>query len=273
MKKTLLKWAGNKSKIMPEIVKSFPKEYSCYIEPFAGALGSFLNADIPHEKDVILSDLNSEIISFFIQVRDNPSDVSKLANSWKKDKEAYYEIRSWDKKEDWSTIDSLTKAARTVYLNKLCFNGLYRVNEKKGHFNVPYAGGRKSEVLPLSDALNFSNRVKNVTFKNEDYKAVCQSIPDNSLLYFDPPYVDIKNPAKTFGGYVNGFDLAEQRRLVELGLMLREQGHSVVISNSFCDATIDLYKDYNVRIIEATRHIAAKSSSRGKIKEIVATLC
>lgn len=270
MTKTILKWAGNKSKVMPKIIPFFPERYERYLEPFAGSLGAFLNSGVSCES--MMNDLNGEIFNLFECVRDDYEKVSELANSIEKSKDNYYKIRNLDRNPTWeSTTDRFEKAARTIYLNKTCFNGLYRINSK-GHSNVPYGSGRKGDVLPLEDAKNFSEKIKNVKFSNLDYKEFLTKAKSGDLVYMDPPYVDLKDPKKEFNGYVGGFGWKEQEELVEECKRLKAIGCTVIVSNSYCDETLELYKDFDIKIIEAPRSISCKKDGRKPVKEIVAIL-
>lgn len=269
MTKTILKWAGNKSKVMSKISKHFPKEYDRYLEPFAGSLGSFLHSGV--KKPALLNDLNKEIINLFECVREDHKKVSKLANSYPKTKEDYYIIRNYDRQADWLLEDKFKRAARTVYVNKMCFNGLYRIN-KSGFNNVPYGSGRKGEVLPLKEAKNFADAVKNCEFFTLDYDLFLDKSVKGDLIYLDPPYVDLKDPKKEFNGYVGAFGWTQQKQLIEKCKKLHQNGCHVVVSNSYCDATLELYKDFEINVIEAPRYISRKGSGRKPVKEIVAVL-
>jgi DNA adenine methylase len=263
MTKTILKWAGNKSKVMEKISTHFPVHYSRYLEPFAGSLGSFLHSNVT--RPALLNDLNKEIINLF------ESKVANIANAYIKSKEEYYRIRNLDKEDNWLLQDRFVRAARTVYVNKMCFNGLYRIN-KSGYNNVPYGSGRKGEVLPIKEAKNFSDAIKNCVFSTLDYKTFLNDSKPNDLIYLDPPYVDLKDPEKEFGGYVGGFGWSEQKELVNKCKELKSKGCFVVVSNSYCDATLSLYEDFQINIIEAPRYISRKSENRKPVKEIVAVL-
>lgn len=271
MTKTILKWAGNKSKIMPKIVERFPKGYNRYLEPFAGSLGSYLHADVSCEAH--LNDLNEEILNLFECVRDDYEKVVLMANKIEKSKENYYVVRNQDRTDGWLLEDRFVRAARTVYLNKTCFNGLYRVN-KQGFSNVPYGSGRKGDVLPLKDAAAFSQAVQNVHFSCKDYLSFLQMAKSGDLIYMDPPYVDVKEPLKEFNGYVGGFGWTQQEELVKECQRLQSIGCKVVVSNSHCDATMKLYGDagFDISLVEAPRYISCKKDGRKPVTEIVATL-
>tara|TARA_R110000823_G_C15900621_1_gene496908 strand:- start:58 stop:873 length:816 start_codon:yes stop_codon:yes gene_type:complete len=270
MTKTILKWAGNKSKVMDKIGKLFPNEYERYLEPFAGSLGAFLNSGV--ECKALMNDLNKEIFNLFECVLEDHERVSKLANTIEKSKENYYKVRNLDRDSNWSsTTNRFEKAARIVYLNKMCFNGLYRIN-KSGQSNVPYGSGRKGEVLPIKEAKAFSEATQHVEFFSLDYKDFLKKARLGDLIYMDPPYVDLKDPKKEFNGYVGRFGWKEQEELIEECKRLKSLGCKVVVSNSYCDETLELYKDFDIHIIEAPRYISCKKDGRKPVKEIVAIL-
>lgn len=270
MTKTILKYTGNKSKVMKKISPFFPDSYERYLEPFAGSLGAYLHSGVGSE--ALLNDLNLEIFNLFDCVKEDYERVSELANSIDKSKENYYEVRNLDRQEDWlSTATRWDKAARTVYLNKTCFNGLFRVN-KSGQSNVPYGSGRKGDVLPLDEARAFSEAIQDVEFFSLDYKEFLQKAKSGDLIYMDPPYVDLKDPKKEFNGYVGGFGWTQQEELVEECKRLRDLGCVVVVSNSYCEHTLELYKDFDIQVIEAPRYISCKKEGRKPVKEIVAIL-
>jgi DNA adenine methylase len=270
MTKTILKWAGNKSKVMKKITPFFPSSYERYLEPFAGSLGAFLHSGV--EGEVLLNDLNEEVFNLFECIREDYKKVCTMANKIDKSKENYYKVRNLDRDKEWlANSDKFEKAARTVYLNKTCFNGLYRIN-KKGQSNVPYGTERKGEVLPEKEAKAFAEKIKNVSFSTLDYKKFLEQAKPGDLIYMDPPYVDVKEPKKEFNGYVGGFGWTQQIELIEECKRLRDLGCTVVVSNSHCKETLELYEDFDIKIIEAPRYISCKKDGRKPVLEIVAIL-
>ena len=274
MTKTILKWAGNKSKVMKSIIPFFPENFTDYVEPFAGSLGSFLHSGVSTSRhDVYLNDLNSEIIDLFLLMRTHFKEIVDIANSYPRDKESFYKIRNWDREDAWKTKDKISKAARTIYLNKLCFNGLYRINPSKGYFNTPYGSERKSDLIKIEEARLFVNATKDINFFSEDCSDfVNRTFKRNSLFYFDPPYVNVKNPKKDFGGYLGGFGWGEQINLRNLCLELFDKGHNVIISNSMCAETKELYEHFEQHEIKAPRSISRKADGRKPVSEILCTL-
>ncbi len=274
MSKTILKWAGNKSKVMPAIIPHFPSKFNAYVEPFAGALGSYLNSGIDITKHSIhLNDTNAEIINLYECIRIDSQRVLNIANALKRDETSFYSIRSWDKQPNWrQTYDKWHQAARTLYLNKQAYNGLYRVN-KSGEFNTPYCQKEKvGDLIDNNTLTDFLTMIQHVNFYNEDFdKFLMRDFGPNTLYYLDPPYVDIKNPTKPFDGYQCSFGLNEQQLIVQHMTRLSGNGHNVVVSNSYCPTTVQLYQGFKQHIIQAPRNISAKVSSRGMIDEILVT--
>ena len=273
--KTLLKYAGNKQNIMNQI-RPFLGDWvgvTRYVEPFAGALGSAINANVPQCVEIVLSDANSELIDFYSAVAEDASKVQQIANSFPSNEEGYYQIRAWDRKENWKLSHTLNeRAARTIYLNRRCFNGLYRINKNTGYFNTPW--NRKIDPLPItitenSDFINLLNRSK-ITHCNWQKTVTQCGVGD--VVYCDPPYVDIKNPIADFGGYIGNFGLVEQVSLRNELVNANNRGAHVLVSNSWCDATLDIYSSWNIEKVFATRKIGSRMDSRGKTPELLAWL-
>jgi DNA adenine methylase len=274
-KSTVLKYAGNKRNVMAQIQPYLGDwgRIERYIEPFAGALGSSLNAAVPDHVKVCLSDANEELVNLYDQLLANAADVERMANSFLCDEKSYYEVREWDRSPSWpGDRTSLERAARVLYLNKRGFNGLYRVN-RKGYYTTPW--GRNPNPHPIdvvghSDFLHFLRRANGVACVQWD--TVIQSAGSGDVVYCDPPYVDIKDPTKEFGGYVGGFGWSEQVRLRDELEKAVNRGARAILSNSYCEQTLELYKNWNLVEIEAPRSLSRSKESRGRISELVAWL-
>lgn len=275
MHSTLLKYAGNKRKIMPSIVPFFGSWHCIkkYVEPFCGALGASLNANVPPHVRVELSDANSDIIELYEEVRLDPLRVEQLVNSFPRDEVTYYEIRAWDRDPLWPHNKTRSeRAARTLYLNKIGFNGLYRTN-RHGHFTTPWCRKPSTNPIDVTGHTQFIEFLRNkANIQISDWKDVVDSTGEGDLVYCDPPYVDLKDPKKDFTGYLGAFGWKEQILLKEKLEEANGRGARVVASNSWCEATLELYKDWNIECISAPRHLSAKASSRGDIKELLAWL-
>ena len=174
--KPFIKWAGGKRQLIPELLKHIPKNFNNYLEPFVGGGALFFelyNLGILKNKKVYLFDINEELINAYKVIRDYPNELIEKLKEFKAkhNKEFYYQIRELDKSKGYNNLDNITKAARFIYLNKTCFNGLYRVN-KKGYFNVPMGKYKNPKILDEENILAVSVAPQSVIIQNCDYKKV-----------------------------------------------------------------------------------------------------
>jgi len=266
--KPFIKWAGGKRQLLPEIKERIPAVIKgTYFEPFVGAGAVFL--ELQRNKATI-NDLNSELIDAYTSIKENVDELIELLQAYAIKNEAsfFYEIRSKDRDEtfnDWSKVE---KAARFIYLNKTCYNGLYRVSAQ-GFFNTPFGNYKKPaicEEIKLRAISNYLN-TNSVTIYNGDYEKSVKAKKDD-FVYFDPPY---HSPDKTnFTGYQKGgFDESEQERLFRLFAKLSDDGVKCMLSNSATPFIKNLYKDYNIDVVKATRAINSISSERGAVDEVI----
>jgi len=269
-----LKWAGGKRQLLPEIVKYLPKMTSkhTYYEPFIG--GGALLFELQPPKAVI-NDSNKELINCYKVIRDS---LDELIEELSKDKysnseTSYYEMRDLDRStKQYEILSEVEKAARIIYLNKTCYNGLFRVNSQ-GQFNVPF--GRYKNPNFLDDAVlravNKYLNSNNITLLNQDFAEAVKDAKRGDFVYFDPPYDPVSETASFTGYDVNGFNRDEQERLKEEFDALHKRGCKVMLSNSCTDFILDLYKDYQDTIIKvrATRSINSNALKRGRVDEVL----
>lgn len=269
-----LKWAGGKRQLLPEIVKYVPKMTSkhTYYEPFIG--GGALLFELQPQKAVI-NDSNKELINCYQVIKDS---LDKLMEELRKDKysnseTSYYEMRDLDRsKKKYNILSEVEKAARIIYLNKTCYNGLFRVNSQ-GQFNVPF--GRYKNPNFLDDAVliavNKYLNSNNITLLNQDFEDAVKDAKRGDFVYFDPPYDPVSETASFTGYDVNGFNRDEQERLKKVFDALTVKGCKVMMSNSCTDFILDLYKDYQDTIIKvrATRSINSNALKRGRVDEVL----
>jgi DNA adenine methylase len=220
-------------------------------------------------------DNNKELIETYGVVKNNLSQLIALLKEFKKeyDKDSegfYYEIREWDRKKDWAKRSNLEKAARTIFLNKTCYNGLYRVNSK-GQFNTPI--GRYSNPT-ICDEINL--RAVNVVIQRAklitaDFEKTIELANKNDFIYFDPPYHPL-NDTSNFTSYTKqDFDEQDQKRLKDVFEKLSEKSCKVMLSNSDTSFVKKLYSKFNINKVKANRFINCKSDNRGKLYELVIT--
>ena len=270
--KPFVKWAGGKRQIIDELKKYVPEEYNTYYEPFIGG-GALLFELAP--KNAVINDCNEELMNVYNILR-NPEkygSMCKILNKYEREhsEEFYYEIRNKDRNKGmFSRISDYTRAARTIYLNKACFNGLYRVNSK-GEFNVPFGKKDKVNTYDGENLLNVHYYLtnNNVIVDCSDFEASLSTAKEGDFVYIDPPY---DSDTGTFNSYTEGgFGKEEQRRLARVFKELDSKGVKVMLSNHNTILVNELYKDYNIHLIEAKRSINSKGNKRGKVEEVIIT--
>lgn len=266
----IIKWAGGKRKLIKDIIPFIPKKIDRYFEPFLGG-GSLLFFLTPYKATI--NDLNNELMNFYEVVKLYPKElIDKLKEFKEKDNEEfYYEVRRKKEILTGNEVENkVYQATRFLYLNKRGFNGLYRVN-KKGEFNVPYGKSKNTDIVNESKIIKMSNYFNNndITFYSKDYKEVVKEAKKGDFIYFDPPYLPI-SPTSSFISYTSsGFSLNDQKELVEVCKDLKKKGVNFILSNSYSDVTLNLYKDFDVHVVSTRRQISSKSSSRKVVKEIL----
>lgn len=266
----VLKWAGGKRKLLPEIKKYIP-EYTTYFEPFIG--GGALLFELQPNKCVI-NDKNTELMNVYKVIKDNVETlITELSNQVKYNNTSncFYQIRKLDRNiEEYSKLTNIEKAARTLYLNKTCYNGLYRVNSE-GKFNTPFGKYKNPNIInetTLREVSKYFNNA-NITFLNCDFIYALQGLDNKSFIYLDPPYEPISKTSNFTEYNANGFGKADQIRLIKLCDILTQKGIKFLLSSSNCEFIRDLYKDYEIIEVEATRTINCKSNLRGTVKELL----
>jgi DNA adenine methylase len=265
----VLKWAGGKRKLMPNIIDLFPSNYKkrAYHEPFFGGGAVFFKIK-PNSGSI--NDVNSRLMTFYRVVRDQPEELISKALQYNHDKETYYELREKFNQPD---LPDLERAALLLYLNKTGFNGLYRVNSK-GEFNVPRGQFKKPRVVNEKRIRTASSALQKVELRNEDFSYILDYAQKGDLCYFDPPYQPVSSTANFTSYAVNGFDLSEQKKLRDVCLELDKKGVYWVLSNSFAKPVRELYENvenFKIETVQAPRAISCKASTRGLTKEILVT--
>ncbi|MHC5311043.1 DNA adenine methylase [Myroides sp. LJL116] len=288
--KPFLKWAGGKTQLIPEIESRFPKSFTSedvvYIEPFvgSGALFFYVLNKYPNIKRAIINDVNSDLITTYRMIKENVEvlieELRKLQDEYHrfvedKDERTSYFLGKRALYNDKERSD-LQIASLFIFLNKTCFNGLYRVNGK-GVYNVPIGSSKTPAILNESNLRAVSQILQRVELFNGDYQEVLKSVNEqNVFFYFDPPYRPLSNTS-SFNSYAKGdFNDTEQIRLKEFCDTISERGFKWMLSNSDVKAANseddffdDLYKSYTIERVSASRSINAKGSGRGKINELL----
>lgn len=256
-----LKWAGGKSKLISQYIPFFPQDVNTYYEPFLGGGAVFFHL-LP--KTAVLSDINPELINVYCCVRDDVESLIALLEKHqeKHDRDYYY----WMRSQNYQT--SLEKAARLIYLNKTCFNGLYRENSQ-GKFNVPM-GKYKKPLICQPDLLRSASLTLQLTeIKVRSFAEVLQNAKTDDFVYFDPPYYPISTTSNFTAYSRYSFNKIEQIQLKEVFVELTNKGVKVMLSNSDCEFIRELYRSFTIEEILAARAINSQGSKRGKIKEVL----
>ena len=270
--KPFVKWAGGKRQIIDKLKKYVPEEFNTYYEPFIGG-GALLFELSPRR--AVINDSNDELMNVYrcLCDEDKFKKMCNVLNGYEKEhsEEFYYEIRNKDRnKSSYNRLSDYTRAARTIYLNKACFNGLYRVN-RKNEFNVPFGKKTKVNTYEGGNLITVSNylTMNDVTILSVDFEESLKGASKGDFVYFDPPY-DSDNG--TFTSYTeDGFGKEEQKRLAKVFKELDERGVYVMLSNHNTSLVNDLYKNFNIHFIDAKRNINYNGKKRGKVKEVIIT--
>ncbi len=290
----ILKWAGGKGQLLPQLTKKFPNKLRCgaikkYIEPFVGGGAVFFDiSNSYYFEEAYLFDINPELVILYNVIKNNVSELidelERLQISYFSStdrKEFYYQMRneynSFDKKIDANnySLSFIRRAALTVFLNRTCFNGLFRVNSK-GLFNVPMGSYKTPRILDRENLIAVSKALRKATILQTDFSKTLEFADSETFIYYDPPYRPLKDSSFTTYA-VETFDDNEQIRLKNVFEQAHELGALQMLSNSdptnvgpdpFFD---DLYQDYNIYRILAKRLINANSDGRGEIREILIT--
>lgn len=265
------KWTGGKRQLLPVIRELMPKTYNRYFEPFVG--GGALFFDLA-PKDAVINDFNAELINCYQQIKDNPQELIEILKVHQEynSKEYYLDLRSADRDERIDMMSEVQRAARILYMLRVNFNGLYRVNSKN-QFNVPYGRYKNPKIVDeeLISAISVYINNNQLEIKVGDFEKAIVDVRTGDFVYFDPPYIPLSETS-AFTSYTHeGFSFADQVRLRDAFKRLSDTGSYVMLSNSSSALVEELYKDFNIHYVEATRTNGAKSSSRGKISEIIVT--
>jgi len=268
--KPIMKWPGGKRRVMKDIRRFVPTTYTTYHEPFLG--GGAVLFDLAPGKAVV-SDINPELVNLYTQVRDNLDAVLSIlmVHEAAHSREHYLTIRAADRMADFAQVIPAARAARTLYLNRTCFNGLYRVNSK-GHFNTPFGDYKNPRIIDR-EGLTALHRYLNdndVQLHAEGYDvALDRVVGTDNFIYLDPPYLPL-SPSSSFVGYAkDGFGLTQQQDLRDRAAALDAAGNYVLLSNSDTPLTRELYTDFIIEPIQVGRSIGASKETRVAVGEVL----
>ena len=264
----VVKWVGGKRQLLERLMPLFPETYTTYCELFIGG-GAVLFALQP--KKAIINDINSELIGVYRAIKDDVDALIKRLAQFENTKECFYDVRSWDRNAElYNQLTDIDKAARVIFLNKTCYNGLYRVNSA-GEFNTPFGRYKNPNIVNESTlrAVHEYFNTADVTILNTSYSEVVQGLPEDSFVYLDPPYDPISVTASFTGYNAGGFSREDQIALRDCCRQLDAAGIKFMLSNSATEFIQDIYSDFNITIVPAKRAINSVGSKRGCVDEVV----
>lgn len=264
-----LKWVGGKRQLMTSIVEHLPEKITDYkyIEPFIGGGAVFFNLQ---PKSAIINDFNEELINVYQVIKVNLDELITDLKKHKNEAEYFYSIRSLDRNGDFKKLTAVQRASRVIFLNKTCFNGLYRVNNA-GEFNSPFGRYKNPNIVnePTLKAVNKFLNNNNIEIKSGDYSEILKQTDKKCFVYLDPPYHPISE-SSNFTGYVQGgWNMYAQIDLKTACDELHKKGVKFLLSNSSADFIKDLYKDYKITIVKANRAINSNGADRGEVDEVL----
>jgi DNA adenine methylase len=258
-----LKWAGGKNRLISQYHSFFPEKFNTYYEPFLGGGAVFFHLQ---PNSAVLSDINPELINVYRCVRDRVDDLIALLrkHQQKHQKDYYYWVRSHP------TGTDIEKAARLIYLNKTCFNGLYRENSK-GEFNVPIGRMSNPKICHPDLLYATSAALQNTAIEVQNFASILEWATKDDLVYFDPPYYPISSTSDFTAYSRDRFTTSDQIQLRDVFSKLANRGVKVMLSNSDCEFIRELYSEFKIHEISAARAINSNAKKRGKITELLIT--
>lgn len=269
--KPFVKWAGGKTQLLGELAARFPKKFERYVEPFVGggALLFYVLEQRPRIK-ALIADINAELINAFRVIK---GDVETLICDLAKhryEENYYYQVRDADRSKKFKNWGHVKRASRFIFLNKTCYNGLYRVNSN-GLFNTPFGNYTNPTIVDAATLRACSKSLSRVSILRGDFSCIERRVQRGDFVYFDPPYVPVSKTASFTAYTKSGFDLSNQKNLRDLCKRLDRKKIRFMVSNSATDEIAELYREFNVHSVKATRAINSQASKRGKIEELIIT--
>ncbi|MCB4867785.1 Dam family site-specific DNA-(adenine-N6)-methyltransferase [Bifidobacterium pseudocatenulatum] len=253
--KPILKWAGGKSQMLDVLLPKVPAHYGKYIEPFFGG-GALFFALRP--ENAVIADSNPELVNLYTQVRDHVVEVIAILTGYKNEQEQFLKVRSLD----WTKLSPVEAAARTIYLNKTCFNGLYRVN-RKGQFNTPFGKYKNPKICDTQALREASKALQNATIVCGDYAAVLAEYAEpDDFVFLDPPYIPVSEYSDFKRYTKEQFEISDHSRLAVEFSRLHSLGCHLMLTNSNHPLVHDLYGQYEIQVIPTKRSVACRASSR-----------
>lgn len=250
---------------MPAILEALPERIRTYYEPFVGSAAVFFAlASEKRFQSAVLGDQNPELINVYRALQNDVRGLIKALSRHRYDRDTYYAVRDLDPTQ----LDEAERAARTIYLNKAGFNGLYRVN-RSGQFNVPFGRHTNPTICDEPRLRRAAELLQSVSLEVADFATLCKAARRNDAVYFDPPYVPLSKTSNFTAYHQKVFDESEHQRLADLFGKLADKGVGVVLSNSYTPLTRKLYAQWSLKKIMVSRPINSKTTHRGNVAELL----
>lgn len=267
-----IKWVGGKRQLLADIEALLPKDIAkrVYCEPFIG--GGAVLFSLQPKKKAIINDFNNELIDTYLVIKEEVEELIQDLKKHVNEADYFYDMRALDRSSDYALLTRVERASRLIYLNKTCYNGLYRVNSS-GEFNTPFGKYKSPNIVnePVLRAVsNYLNK-SNVEINCGDYETVLRGLPKNSFVYLDPPYHPLSTTS-SFTGYIQGgWREEDQLRLRDNCRELNKRGIKFMLSNSASDFIREIYDGFKIHTVQATRALNSVAAKRGPIDEYIIT--
>jgi DNA adenine methylase len=270
--KPIVKWAGGKSRLLGDLLAHVPTDIGTYAEPFAGgaalffALASERSRGLRKFKRAVLADRNEELVALYTAIRDDVSAVIDALGAFHHDRDLFYAVRA----QETHGMSDVERAARFMFLNRTCFNGLWRVNSG-GRFNVPFGKYKNPRILDEDGLRAASRALAGVEIVSRDFGDVTRRLGKRDFVYLDPPYVPVSRTASFTAYAKDGFTPQDQERLATELHALKRRGAKAMLSNADTRTTRDLYDGLALHVVRAPRSISCDGANRGDAGELVVT--
>jgi DNA adenine methylase len=264
----VLKWVGGKRQLLDSLTPLLPKKISTYCEPFVGGAALLFQLQ---PTSALVNDINPELIGVYEVIRSDVEALITALQHFTNESDAFYAVRDWDRdKEKYASLTNIEKAARILYLNKTCYNGLFRVNNA-GEFNSPFGNYRNPNIVnaPTLRAVSTYLNTASVQLTSQDYTESLKNLPKGTFVYLDPPYDPVSDTSSFTEYSKGGFTKDDQIHLRECCDELSSKGIKFMLSNSATDFIKEQYSAYHISIVQAKRAINSDSTKRGEVDEVV----
>lgn len=260
-----VKWAGGKGQLLTELRSRVPATFGSYFEPFAGAGALFFSLQ---PQIAYLADVNEELINAYMVVQQDVEHLIELLADYSYDRDRYYAVRALDRNSAFDNLSPAARAARFIYLNKTCFNGLYRVNSR-GEFNVPFGRYVNPTICDSDNLRACSATLQDVTLAVKGFAASCAQASRGDFVYLDPPYMPLSRTSSFTRYAKDDFTASDQERLRDTCRALNKAGVFFMLSNSAAPLMYELYREFAIEEVAASRAINSKAAKRGAVSELI----